>query len=302
MDLKLEPSSEEFALLRDYIRQQCGISLGDDKVYLVASRLSRLVAESGSSGYGEFYQRLLADTSHRLRNKVIDAMTTNETLWFRDSHPFTILREKILPELDGQFSRGRQTPVRIWSAACSTGQEPYSLAMTVLEHRRAGGLVGPEQVQIRATDISASALFLARNGRYDRLAMSRGLSDAMRDRYFRETGTVWAVDPGLQKMVTFSPFNLQDSLSVLGTFDIVFLRYVAIYFNDEFRRRLLENVSRILTPRGCLILGGVETIRGYTTAFETCTHAGGTYYRLASSEDPSCQKFSVSTTRASCAG
>ena len=165
MALSAELSADDFRLMREYIRQHCAIDLSDEKAYLVNSRLSKLVAENGCKSFGEFHQRLASDTTTRLRDKVIDAMTTNETLWFRDTHPFTILREKLLPDFEGQFRRGRKAALRIWSAACSTGQEPYSVAMTLHEYHRAGGLIAPSQVQIVGTDISSSALFLARNGR-----------------------------------------------------------------------------------------------------------------------------------------
>ena len=128
--------------------------------------------------------------------------------------------------------------------------------------------------------------------------MSRGLPDAMRQRYFKESGSVWAIDPAIQKTVLFSRFNLQDNPASLGMFDIIFLRYVAIYFNDDFRRQLLAKAAQVLSPGGCLLLGAVENVRGYSTAFETHVHAGGSYYRLACGEEAPCQRFSVSTTHA----
>jgi chemotaxis protein methyltransferase CheR len=275
-----ELSTQEFKLLREYIRRHCGIALGDEKAYLVDSRLSKLVAEHACQGYGDFYQLAVNDTSNRIRDKIIDAMTTNETLWFRDIHPFAILRETLLPELAAQVRGGRQTPLRIWSAACSTGQEAYSIAMTVEECRLAGVLPAAHPVQIVGTDISSSALFLARNGRYDRMAMSRGLDEPRRQRHFKPVGNVWELNPAIRQMASFSKFNLQDSPAPLGRFDIVFLRYVTIYFSDELKCGLLDRVADALTDGGCLILGAVESTRGYSTRFETLTGLGGSYYRL----------------------
>jgi len=152
--------------------------------------------------------------------------------------------------------------------------------MALREYKRLGGRLECEQVQIIATDISSSALFVARNGAYDRLAVTRGLDEPTRDRYFKQVGNVWRLDESIKKMVTFSRLNLQDSLASLGTFDIIFLRYVAIYFSDEFNRQLFAKLEQALTPGGHLILGAVESVRGHSTAFETQTHAGGMFYRL----------------------
>lgn len=272
-------SQDEFKLLRDFIEQKCGIALGDEKAYLIETRLTKLMVESGCEDFGAFYQLVKNGTRRDLSEKIIDAMTTNETLWFRDVHPFTILRDKFLTPMSEEIRAGRRLRIRIWSAASSTGQEPYSIAMTVREFCRTSTVLKPEHVEIMATDISPSALFIATAGRYDPVAISRGLSTEIRDRYFKQDGRVWILDESIRKMVTFKRFNLQESPAAFGRFDVVFLRYVAIYFSDALKRTIFENLARALSPSGHLIVGAVESLRGYSNAFEPLVHAGGTYYK-----------------------
>lgn len=272
-------STTEFKLLRDFIERSCGISLGDEKAYLIETRLAGLLAETGSPDYGSFYRLASSGMDHKLRDKIVDAMTTNETLWFRDGHPFLILRDKLLPPLVESLLNGSRFRVRIWSAASSTGQEPYSIAMTILELCRSNPRLRPDQFEILATDISPSALFVANAGRYDSAAIARGLPEDTRDRYFRKEGNVWVVDDAVKRLVTFRKFNLQDALDPLGKFDVVFMRYVAIYFAEEFKRRLFANVARLLAPEGHLIISAVETLMGISDDFEALQHYNGTYHR-----------------------
>jgi chemotaxis protein methyltransferase CheR len=271
--------TNEFRILRDYIEENCGISLGDDKTYLVESRLVKLMAENGCNDYAGFVRLAKSNPALQLRDKIVDAMTTNETLWFRDTHPFTILREKLLPPLAADLRSGKRLRVRIWSGASSTGQEPYSIAMTVNEFCRANPDIKPAQYEIVATDISPSALFIANAGRYDGIAISRGLPTDLRDRYFTLDGRTWVLDENLRRTVTFKRFNLQDSLAPLGRFDIVFLRYVAIYFSPAFKRDLFARIARATAGGGHLIVGAVESLRGFSDDFEPILHANGTYYR-----------------------
>jgi chemotaxis protein methyltransferase CheR len=274
-------TAEEFHQIRAYIEAQCGIALGDEKAYLIETRLAKLMTENGCETFSEFYALLKGDVRAVLREKIVDAMTTNETLWFRDTHPFAILREKLLPQLAEKFRTGGRTRFRIWSAACSTGQEPYSISMTIHEFCRMQTTLKPEHFEILATDISPSALFIAMAGRYDRLAINRGLPEEFRDRYFTQQGPVWVLDEAVKKLVTFKKFNLQDSPDAFGPFDIAFLRYVAIYFSDDFKKRIFANLARLLSPSGCLVIGAVESLRGLCEAFELCDHAGGAYYRCS---------------------
>jgi len=271
-------NASEFKLLRDLIEKICGIALGDEKAYLIETRLAGLLAETGCGDFGSFYRLVASDSQHQLRDKIVDAMTTNETLWLRDSHPFLILQEKLLPQLAEELRSGNRFRIRLWSGACSTGQEPYSLAMTIHEFCRREKGVTPEQFEIVATDISPSALFLAKLGRYDQAAIGRGLPADLRDRYFQQQGQVWAVDDSLKRLISFRKFNLQDDLDPLGHFDIVFMRYVTIYFSDTFKQKIYGNVSRLLAPSGHLVISAVESLRGISDDFVQLSHAGGSYY------------------------
>ncbi|MBI1317509.1 MAG: hypothetical protein GC168_00985 [Candidatus Hydrogenedens sp.] len=271
-------SAREFDLLAGLIEQECGIALPPEKTYLIETRLSSLVAQSGCSTYEEFYHLAKRGTDPGLKEKIINAITTNETLWFRDGHPFTILREVLLPRMAEQLRSGAIRKARIWSAASSTGQEAYSIAMTIHEFCRQDTRVRPEQFEVLGTDISSSVLFVARAGRYDQLAVGRGLPAEMRDRYMTLDGQVYAVRDEVKRLVTFQRFNLQQPASAQGRFDCVFLRYVAIYFSADFKRNLLKNIAQVTNRPGALLVGAVESLRGLTDDFEPRHHAGGYYY------------------------
>jgi chemotaxis protein methyltransferase CheR len=269
----------EFKLLRDLIEQSCGIALGDEKAYLIETRLVGLMTESGCEDYGSFYRLVARAADNHLRDTIVDAMTTNETLWFRDGHPFAILRERLLPALGAELQAGNRYRIRIWSGASSTGQEPYSIAMVVREFCAANPGLRPDQFEILATDISPSALFLAKGGRYDEAALGRGLSDERRARFFHPEGKVWVVNDEVKSLVTFRKFNLQDPLEPLGHFDIVFLRYVAIYFSETLKRQIYRGIAGLTAPDGHLIISAVESLRGLSEDYVQLSHAGGSYYR-----------------------
>lgn len=273
-------SSTEFKLLRDYIEERCGIALGEEKAYLIETRLTKLMAMNGCDDFTQFHRLIKNSNDADLHDKIIDAMTTNETLWFRDTHPFTILKEKILPELAKDLRAGKKQRARIWSAASSTGQEAYSIAMTIHEFCRVNPGIRPEQFEIVGTDISSSALFLAKNARYDAIAIKRGLADDMRDRYFHADGRVWVVNDNVKSLANFQKFNLQDSPAGLGRFDVIFLRYVAIYFSLTFKQALFKRLALSANRPGYLIIGAVESLRGINEDFEMKSHAGGYYYTV----------------------
>lgn len=272
-------AAHEFKLLRDLIEESSGIVLGEEKAYLIETRLVGLLTENGCADYGAFCQLVARAPDQRLRDRIVDAMTTNETLWFRDIHPFAILKDKLLPSLGAELRAGNRYRIRIWSGACSTGQEAYSIAMTILEFCRANPGLRPDQFEVMASDISPSALFLAKNGRYDEAALGRGLGMEHRARYFHPEGKIWVVNDEVKSLVAFRKFNLQDPMAPLGHFDIVFLRYVAIYFSDAFKRQIYQGIARLLAPDGHLIISAVESMRGISEDFAQLSHAGGSYYR-----------------------
>ncbi|MDR2999797.1 MAG: protein-glutamate O-methyltransferase CheR [Fibromonadaceae bacterium] len=274
-------TNTEFQLLRDYIEEQCGICLNKDKAYLLENRLASFIETYKCKDFSEFYYIVKSGHHRDLKDKLIDAMTTNETLWFRDTHPYSILKEKILPSFTQAVKDGKKNKIKIWSAASSTGQEPYSIAITVRDFCMGQNIIKKEMVQIIATDISDSCLAKAKAGKYDSVAMSRGVSPEQLNRYFvRDSANSYSISQEIKDMVKFQKFNLQDNPIILEpSFDLVFMRYVAIYFNDQFKKGLYSRLARILSQRGFLVVGAVETLRGLSEDFEMLNHAGGLYYQ-----------------------
>jgi len=273
-------SLDEFHLISDFIEKHCGIHLSDDKVYLVETRLTALMYEQGCKTFGEFYIKALEDKTNVLRDKIIEAITTNETFWFRDQHPFGILNEVLFSHYAAEIQSGKRSKIRIWCSACSTGQEPYSIAMTFLEFIRKTPWLTPGHVEILATDISSTVLFLGKLGRYESLAISRGLSDEYRQRYFEKGDKVWTIRDEVKQMVRFQKFNLQDNFSHFGKQDIVFCRNILIYFSAEFKQDILKRIAMLLRPEGFLFLGASESIILYTSEYDMIRHAVGLYYRV----------------------
>jgi len=277
--MKITPT--EFKLLRDFLEERSGICLNEDKAYLLENRLSSLIESYKCRDFSEFYYTLKSGQHRDLENKLIDTMTTNETLWFRDSHPYSILKEKIMPSFVRAVSEGKKDKIKIWSAASSTGQEPYSIAITVRDFCMGQNIIKKEMVEITATDISDSCIEKAKAGVYDSIAMSRGITQEQLNRYFvKESNNSYSLNQEIKSMVKFQKFNLQDNPVILEPhFDLVFMRYVAIYFSDDFKKGLYNRLARILSPNGFLVIGAVETLRGLSESFEMQSHAGGLYYQ-----------------------
>jgi len=271
----------EFKLLRDYLEERSGICLNEDKAYLLENRLTTVMESYKCKDFSEFYYILKGAQHEELDNKLIDIMTTNETLWFRDIHPYAILKEKVLPSFVQAVKDGKKDSIKIWSAASSTGQEPYSIAITVRDFCMGQNIIKKEMVHILGTDISDSCIEKARSGIYDSIAMSRGISQEQLNRYFmKESANSYSINQEIKSMVKFQKFNLQDNPIILEPhFDMVFMRYVAIYFSDEFKKGLYSRLARILSPNGFLIIGAVETLRGLSESFDMMSHAGGLYYQ-----------------------
>lgn len=259
-----------------FLEKQCGIVLGDNKQYLVKSRLSPLMSQYSVESLTELVQKAMSLRERDLRAAVVDAMTTNETLWFRDTYPFQLLGDKILPEF-AKLSR----PVKIWSAASSSGQEPYSIMMTSLEYqaRRPGTL--PMGVQVVGTDISPSMLEHCKRGEYDTLALARGLSPERKRQFFEATTDGrFRVNDKVRKNVSFRPLNLLDSYALMGKFDIIFCRNVLIYFNADVKSKILNQFAQALNPNGYLMLGASESITGLTDRFNMLRCHPGIVYQL----------------------
>jgi len=276
-------TDSEFKLLRDLIEKECGIYLTENKTYLIETRLSRLVKESRCASFGEFYLKARSSPEAiRLCGMMIDAIATNETSWFRDRYPYQVLGEYLLPEYFKKIKAGRQNQIRIWSAGCSTGQEPYSIALTVYDFFRASSneSVCHKWVDILATDVSHASISRAMEARYDDVSINRGMPQTYRDRHFRKEGSSWVLEQRIRKMVTFKHCNLKFPLTGIGPLDIVFLRNVLIYFADNLKREIFEQLARVLSPGGCLFLGTGETVGGYSTMFDLIEIDGSLFYRL----------------------
>lgn len=276
---KIVLNNEEFELLREYIQKVCGIVVGDEKVYLIESRLARLVVETGCSSFKEFYLKAKHDSSNKIRNKIIDAMTTNETLWFRDEKPWVILEEVILPKFIRDLKSGRREAIHVWSAAASTGQEPYSFAMLIHNAMEKNPFLKPSMFQILGTDISPSALYMAISGRYNNIAMSRGMRPGYRDKFFTKENNVFQIKDSIRKMVTFKQFNLLHDFLKIPTCDLVFARNVAIYFSPEIKRDLFRKIHGKIDEDGFFIIGSTESLIGYSRDFEQIEYKKGVYYR-----------------------
>ena len=266
---------KSYAQFRTFLEQQCGIVLGENKQYLVKSRLAPLMVNFNVETLGELVTRTLSPTERQLRAAVIDAMTTNETLWFRDDYPFKLLQSKVLPEL-----AQKNTPIKIWSAASSSGQEPYSIAMSVLEYQQANPGAFSRGIQIIGTDISTTMLDHCKYGHYDSLALSRGLSD-VRKRQFFEPGDngMWKVKDNVKKLVSFRPLNLLNSYTLMGRFDTVFCRNVLIYFSPEIKAQIISQFHGVLNTDGYLFLGASESLTGLNQNYKMVRCNPGIIYQ-----------------------
>jgi chemotaxis protein methyltransferase CheR len=260
---------------RVFLEQQCGIVLGESKQYLVKSRLAPLMNKFGVNSLGELVTRTLLPVERQLRAAVIDAMTTNETLWFRDDYPFKLLKSKILPDLVQ-----RKTPIKIWSAASSSGQEAYSIAMSILEYQKSNPGSFSRGVQIIGTDISTTMLDHCKYGHYDSLALARGLSEERKRQFFEKGDNgMLKVKDEVKKMVSFRPLNLLNSYSLMGRFDVVFCRNVLIYFSPEIKAQIISQIHGTLNDRGYLFLGASESLSGLNSDFEMLRCNPGIIYQ-----------------------
>lgn len=270
---------DEYEAFRNFLEKACGIVLGDNKHYLVMSRLGKVLNEAHLGSLGELVRKLQQDRNGTLREHVIEAMTTNETFWFRDRHPFEILHNRILPDLAARKVR----TAKIWSAACSSGQEPYSISM-VAEEYLATNRNGLMDIQIVGTDISPGILKEARDACYEPLALSRGLSAERKQRFFvRDTqhwSERWQVKPEIRRRVRFIQANLLQSYATLGKFDVIFCRNVLIYFSAESKTDILARMARSLNTGGYLVLGSSESITQYSDEFTMERCQPGVIYRV----------------------
>lgn len=253
------PDFDHFCRL---VQTRSGLSIGAEKTYLVQSRLEPVARANGISGVPDLLARLRAGAPETLVRRCIDAMATHESLFFRDNTPFQELAGVVLPEL--ARNRPHDRPLRIWCAACSSGQEPYSIAMLMQEQ---GHILGGRRVEIVATDMAEGILEKARAGVYSDFEVRRGLSPERLGRWMTARGGDWEMSAQLKSMVSFRRHNLLDGAAGLGVFDIVFCRNVLIYFDAPRKAQVLEQIAGVTAPDGALFLGSAETIIGLTDAF-----------------------------------
>ncbi|MEN8166058.1 MAG: protein-glutamate O-methyltransferase CheR [Pseudomonadota bacterium] len=267
---------DEYRAFQDFLRQACGIMLGSGKEYLITSRLSGLMAEIGVDSFAGLLERLRSVGQTQLKVRVIDAMTTNETFWFRDISHFELLKGQLLPELNARIGGS----IRIWSAACSSGQEPYNISMVVEDYQRSSVSERKRPVEILATDISTKVLEEARQGVYCGMSIDRGLTTEQHRRYFITRDNCLEVRPEIRHRVRFRELNLTNEFESLGRFDAIFCRNVLIYFSNELKRDIVNRLARALNPGGYLFLGSTESINQLTDRFQMQLSGGGISYRL----------------------
>jgi chemotaxis protein methyltransferase CheR len=266
-------SPEDFAFIADFAAREAGIVLEPGKEYLVDSRLDAVRRARNVGTVEELIASLRRANDPSLRKAVVDALTTNETSFFRDLVPFELLRKELLPSL---VSRRPTGPIRIWCAACSFGQEPFSIAMMLREHFDEGVW---RRVELLATDLSSAALARAEAGEFSQLEVNRGLPSALLLRYFKPHGRSYRIDDTIRRMVEFRSFNLVSAWPPLPPIDVVFLRNVLIYFDGETKRRVLGKVRDVLAPEGCLVLGSTETLLDDAVGFERLESGRAVYHR-----------------------
>jgi len=273
----LDISGQEFQEFRDYLQDVAGIALGPNKQYLVSTRLRRVASDYQCAHLSDLTALIKKPANKIVRQKVIDVMTTNETFWFRDIYPFDYLKSTLLPSLHKDFPSNR---LRIWSAACSSGQEPYSISISTEECIREHFSINDINMEIVATDLSSEILDQAKSGVYDRLSISRGLSSERLRNFFEPVeGDCWQAKNSIARRISFRPLNLQDNYVTLGRFDIIFCRNVLIYFSPALKKDILTRIHATLRPGGALFLGSSESLAGASHLFDMVHCNPGVMYR-----------------------
>ena len=262
----------DYDFIRKLLKQRSGLMLSAEKHYLVESRLLPVARKRGMAHLSDLVRMLKAGDNETLTAEVVEAMTTNETFFFRDRIPFEHFKTFIMPSL--LATRARHKRIRIWCAAASTGQEPYSLAMALKEM---GRQIDGFRIEIIATDISNEVLEKAKAGIYSQFEVQRGLPIQLLVKYFSQVGELWQIGPDIRSMVQFRPLNLLSEFSRLGIFDLVVCRNVLIYFDQQTKIDVLERLNRLTAPDGFLVLGAAETVIGLTGTFKAIPERRGLY-------------------------
>jgi len=268
-------SAADFAFVSAMVRREAAIVLAPGKEYLVEARLIPVARQVGAASVADFLANLQRKPNPADQRRIIDALTTNETSWFRDREPFSALTDVVLPEL--VKTRGTNRKVRLWSAASSSGQEAYSLAITLQENLPAGW-----SYEIMGSDISTEMVKRAEAAEYSQVEVNRGLPASQLVQYFERAGAHWRITPGLRRNVSFKLMNLTAPLPAMPPFDVIFLRNVLIYFDVATKKSVLRNVARLLRPDGWLFLGAAETTIGIDDNYERVAAGRTSAYRVRS--------------------
>ncbi len=262
----------DYDYLRKLVRERSGLVLSADKQYLVESRLQPVAHRAGLASLSELVVKLKNARSEGLVVEIAEAMTTNESFFFRDKLPFEHFRNTIMPAL--LAARSLRRPIRIWCAAAATGQEPYSLAISLKEM---GDKINGHEIEIVATEFATQVLEKAKSGLFSQFEVQRGLPIQLLLKYFDQVGDSWQINPDVRAMVQFRPFNLLHEFTHLGRFDLVFCRNVLIYFDHETKTQVLDRMARVTESDGYLVLGAAETVVGLTDSFRPLPDHRGLY-------------------------
>lgn len=273
-------NQSDFDFIAGLLRQTSGLVLTPEKAYLLESRLMPVARKFGFDNLDDLVASVRTDRSKQLVDEITDAMTTNESLFFRDTKPFEQLRNFVLPML--LKARSGTRSIRIWSAASSSGQEPYSIAMCLKDM---AAQLGGWNIKIVATDISSEMLSRAREGKYSQFEVQRGLPIATLVKYFKQEGDYWRIDQSIRSMVDYRDFNLLNDPRSLGQFDIIFCRNVLIYFDQKTKAEVLDRMTNVLANDGMLFLGAAETVLGITDQYVPLQGQRGIYEMTQSQSD-----------------
>ncbi|MBL1140457.1 MAG: protein-glutamate O-methyltransferase CheR [Proteobacteria bacterium] len=271
-----QQDTREYLAFCDFLEKTSGITLGENKAYLVKNRLRPIMEAHNVESLSAATEKIKSGRDPKLKLEIIDAMTTNETSWFRDQYPFEYLHDELLPKL----ASNRMGTPRIWSAACSYGHEAYSISMIIEEYIAKNPGSFPGGIQIIGTDISSRVVASATKAEFDYLSISRGLSEERKKKYFIQTREdYYKLNEKIKSRVRFQNFNLLESYASLGKFDIIFCRNVLIYFSAENKTEIMNKFSQSLKKDGVFILGASETVTNHCTAFEMVKCPRGVVYK-----------------------
>jgi len=280
MEEQISINKNEYSLFRNLITKNCGIIIPSEKSYLIETRLSKFLLETGTNSFDELHDYLIKNNDPLLIQKVINSITTNETKWFRDESPWKVLEETLLPKLINDLVTGKKTRIRIWSAAASTGQEIYSTVMCIDNYLNKNNIKGItlKNFDFFATDISTHVIQKAKTGKYDKINIMRGLNEYYKTKYFTMDDFAWNIDPKIRDVVNFTHFNLINSYDKFGSFDIIFCRYILIYFSSSLKKEVAEKLYDSLCNKGVLFTGNYVIHDLFKNGFDSAHYNNFTYF------------------------